>query len=212
MYSKSTYSRVRSHARSHQLVRSTSAKHAGGERPALSVLPNSLAPLVGGQLLTAEQLAELSHAVYRSRIWTPLVVVNSGFRDYRLLFENEHTELWVLSWMPGQIAGFHDHDVSGVGICVCEGRCWSSTFACMTLRTAMCSPPGRSRPAAQATSTRSRTIAARRPCPFTPTRPGSTASGSTAPTSTDCCAAIRRRAAPPDSPEHQPTTRKEISP
>ena len=30
-------------------------------------------------------------------------------------------DAWVLSWMPGQGTGFHDHYISGVGICVAAG-------------------------------------------------------------------------------------------
>ena len=30
-------------------------------------------------------------------------------------------DAWVLSWMPGQGTGFHDHYISGVGLCVASG-------------------------------------------------------------------------------------------
>ena len=30
-------------------------------------------------------------------------------------------DAWILSWMPGQGTGFHDHYISGVGLCVASG-------------------------------------------------------------------------------------------
>jgi len=30
-------------------------------------------------------------------------------------------DAWILSWMPGQGTGFHDHYISGVGLCVAQG-------------------------------------------------------------------------------------------
>ena len=30
-------------------------------------------------------------------------------------------DAWILSWMPGQGTGFHDHYISGVGLCVARG-------------------------------------------------------------------------------------------
>jgi predicted metal-dependent enzyme (double-stranded beta helix superfamily) len=86
-----------------------------------AVLPTALTTLANDQVLTAEQLADLSHEIYLSEIWRTLAVTNTTFRDYRLLYENDSVEAWVLSWMPGQITGFHDHDISSVGICVAHG-------------------------------------------------------------------------------------------
>ena len=42
-------------------------------------------------------------------------------RRYELLYEDEHVDAWVLSWMPGQGTGFHDHYISGVGLCCAAG-------------------------------------------------------------------------------------------
>ena len=42
-------------------------------------------------------------------------------RRYELLYEDERMDAWVLSWMPGQGTGFHDHYISGVGIAVAAG-------------------------------------------------------------------------------------------
>jgi predicted metal-dependent enzyme (double-stranded beta helix superfamily) len=48
-------------------------------------------------------------------------VADPDRRRYRLLYEDERVDVWVLSWMPGQGTGFHDHDVSGVGLCAAQG-------------------------------------------------------------------------------------------
>jgi predicted metal-dependent enzyme (double-stranded beta helix superfamily) len=48
-------------------------------------------------------------------------VISPHLRDYRLIYENEFTDVWALSWLPGQTTGFHDHDLSSVGITVAQG-------------------------------------------------------------------------------------------
>jgi predicted metal-dependent enzyme (double-stranded beta helix superfamily) len=58
----------------------------------------------------------------RPDLWRPLVVVDSEQRRYELLYEDSRTDIWVLSWMPGQRTGFHDHDGSGVGLVCVEGE------------------------------------------------------------------------------------------
>ena len=37
------------------------------------------------------------------------------------MYEDDHVDAWVLSWMPGQGTGFHDHYISGVGLCCAQG-------------------------------------------------------------------------------------------
>jgi hypothetical protein len=54
-------------------------------------------------------------------LWEPLLVADAQRRRYRLLFEDDRTDVWVLCWMPGQSTGFHDHDVSDVGIAIARG-------------------------------------------------------------------------------------------
>ncbi|MEW6583968.1 MAG: cysteine dioxygenase family protein, partial [Actinomycetota bacterium] len=73
------------------------------------------------RVLTAPELVEVTRRIVDSGAWRDYVVVSPELRDYRLVFENEHTDIWALSWMPGQTTGFHDHDVSEVGITVARG-------------------------------------------------------------------------------------------
>lgn len=55
-------------------------------------------------------------------LWRPLTVEDPERRRYRLLFEDERIDVWVLSWMPGQGTGFHDHDHSQVALMCVQGE------------------------------------------------------------------------------------------
>ena len=57
----------------------------------------------------------------RDDLWRPLIVIDRERRRYELLYEDRWIDIWVLSWMPGQRTGFHDHDRSGVGLCCAQG-------------------------------------------------------------------------------------------
>jgi predicted metal-dependent enzyme (double-stranded beta helix superfamily) len=72
--------------------------------------------------LSAVELEQVAIAIRdRPELWEPLLVVDARRRRYRLLYEDERTDIWVLCWMPGQSTGFHDHDVSDVGIAIAQG-------------------------------------------------------------------------------------------
>lgn len=73
--------------------------------------------------LSPEELERAARDIAaRPEIWEPLVHADPERRRYELLYEDERMDAWVLSWMPGQATGFHDHYVSSVGICVATGR------------------------------------------------------------------------------------------
>ena len=72
--------------------------------------------------LTTPQLRELIQQIVDTpQLWKPLVVIDSERRRYRLLYEDDRIDIWVLSWMPGQGTGFHDHDLSGVSLVCAQG-------------------------------------------------------------------------------------------
>lgn len=72
--------------------------------------------------LDVDELEQLVRDIAaRPDIWEPLVVIDEHRRRYRLLFEDDHVDVWVLSWMEGQATGFHDHDVSSVGLACASG-------------------------------------------------------------------------------------------
>lgn len=87
--------------------------------PALASLGN-LRP--HDDLLTTDELESLAVGIFeRPDIWQPLVRVDGEQRRYELIYEDEQLDAWVLSWMPGQGTGFHDHYISGVGLCCAQG-------------------------------------------------------------------------------------------
>jgi hypothetical protein len=87
--------------------------------PALASLGNFV-PHHG--ILSPEELEELAvEIVERPDIWEPLVRTDPEQRRYELICEDERMDAWVLSWMPGQGTGFHDHYISGVGLCCAAG-------------------------------------------------------------------------------------------
>jgi predicted metal-dependent enzyme (double-stranded beta helix superfamily) len=72
--------------------------------------------------LAAADLEQVAIAIRdRPALWEPLLVIDAHRRRYRLLYEDERTDIWVLCWMPGQSTGFHDHDMSDVGIAIAQG-------------------------------------------------------------------------------------------
>lgn len=74
-------------------------------------------------VLDTEQLEQLVRKIAdKPELWEPLVVVDPYRRRYRLLYEDDRIDIWVLSWMPGQATGFHDHDLSGVGLIGVQGE------------------------------------------------------------------------------------------
>lgn len=58
----------------------------------------------------------------RPDLWQPLVVIDRHRRRYELLYEDDRVDIWVLSWMPGQRTGFHDHDRSDVALVCAQGE------------------------------------------------------------------------------------------
>ena len=73
-------------------------------------------------ILDPDELEQLARDIFDSpELWEPLVRVDPYQRRYELIYEDESIDAWVLSWMPGQGTGFHDHYISGVGICCAAG-------------------------------------------------------------------------------------------
>jgi predicted metal-dependent enzyme (double-stranded beta helix superfamily) len=87
--------------------------------PALASLED-LVPHDG--LLAADELEDVARAIAdRPEIWEPLVHADPQHRRYELVYEDDRMDAWILSWMPGQGTGFHDHYISGVGLSVARG-------------------------------------------------------------------------------------------
>lgn len=72
--------------------------------------------------LSTDQLAVLVQQIASTpALWEPLQIRDTTRRRYRLLYEDDRIDVWVLSWMPGQGTGFHDHDLSGVALICAQG-------------------------------------------------------------------------------------------
>jgi predicted metal-dependent enzyme (double-stranded beta helix superfamily) len=91
--------------------------------------PPDVAAEVEGYLVAAppdvldeSHLAALvEHVAADDALWAPLVIADPARRRYRLAYEDERLDLWVLSWMPGQGTGFHDHGTSAVALTAVQG-------------------------------------------------------------------------------------------
>jgi quercetin dioxygenase-like cupin family protein len=87
--------------------------------PALASL-DGLVP--HGGLLAPDELEDVArNLAARTDLWEPLVHDDTAHRRYELVYEDDRMDAWILSWMPGQGTGFHDHYISSVGLCVASG-------------------------------------------------------------------------------------------
>lgn len=74
-------------------------------------------------VLDVVELERLALAIVdHPKLWQPLVIEDAHRRRYRLLYEDDRIDVWVLSWMGGQGTGFHDHDLSAVGLACAQGE------------------------------------------------------------------------------------------
>jgi predicted metal-dependent enzyme (double-stranded beta helix superfamily) len=61
--------------------------------------------------------------------WSELVRFDAGRRWYQRLDLAEDHEVWLLSWLPGQSTGFHDHGHAAGAFAVAQGRIQERTVA-----------------------------------------------------------------------------------
>jgi predicted metal-dependent enzyme (double-stranded beta helix superfamily) len=85
----------------------------------LTILSSSAAP---ASPVTPSTLAEIVRTVaQRPETWLSLVRYQSARRWYERLALAEEHEVWLLSWLPGQHTGFHDHGSSAGAFAVARG-------------------------------------------------------------------------------------------
>src|SRR5215472_13922693 len=114
------------------------------------IRPTSPASVQPGRLLGVRQLADVVRRLAASPAdWLARVRLNPGGRWYERIHLDDGHEVWVISWLPGQATGFHDHGGSAGAFAVVwgtlmerqvpgpprRGRCWPSR----------CEPTGRAR-------------------------------------------------------------------
>ena len=72
--------------------------------------------------LSQARLGQIVGAVAaRPGSWSELVRFDAGRRWYQRLDLAEDHEVWLLSWLPGQGTGFHDHGISAGAFAVARG-------------------------------------------------------------------------------------------
>ena len=75
-----------------------------------------------GQLLGARQLADVVRRLAGSPAdWLGRVRLNPEGRWYERIHLDDSHEVWVISWLPGQATGFHDHGGSAGAFAVVWG-------------------------------------------------------------------------------------------
>ena len=80
-------------------------------RPCIAEAAAELVARVRSGMRSTATRSALSSRISRERAisgrrWSSPIATR---RRYRLLFEDARLDVWVLSWMPGQATGYHDH-------------------------------------------------------------------------------------------------------
>jgi quercetin dioxygenase-like cupin family protein len=84
-------------------------------------LPHLLPP-VPQHPSTVAEFAGLARSIAADRTrWAPLVSYDATTRWYARLQTGPGYEVWLLSWLPGQSSGLHDHGGSSGVLTVLEG-------------------------------------------------------------------------------------------
>ena len=95
-------------------------------RPALKQVPLDRVPLDRVPLdrpsLDRARLAGLVRLAAATGEWSALVRYAEDQRWYHRLERGENYEVWLLSWLPGQRTGFHDHCGSSGAFAVVQGE------------------------------------------------------------------------------------------
>jgi predicted metal-dependent enzyme (double-stranded beta helix superfamily) len=68
------------------------------------------------------RLGELVRQVADAGDWPSLVTFDASRRWYRRLELTEAYEVWLLTWLPGQHTGFHDHGEAAGAFTVVQGE------------------------------------------------------------------------------------------
>jgi predicted metal-dependent enzyme (double-stranded beta helix superfamily) len=86
----------------------------------LTILSSSAAP---NTPVAPARLAEIVRTVAQQpETWRGLVRFQPDRRWYQRLVLTEEHEIWLLSWLPGQHTGFHDHGDSAGAFAVARGE------------------------------------------------------------------------------------------
>jgi predicted metal-dependent enzyme (double-stranded beta helix superfamily) len=81
------------------------------------------------QRLSSARLSALAQAAAAGHDWAAQVQYRQGERWYQRLEQGDNHEVWLLSWLPGQRTGFHDHCGSAGAFAVVHGELREYTTA-----------------------------------------------------------------------------------
>jgi rhodanese-related sulfurtransferase/mannose-6-phosphate isomerase-like protein (cupin superfamily) len=70
---------------------------------------------------TPQQLVDVVQAFALSTSWIDRVRLRSDRRWYECVYQGPEYDVWLISWMPGQSTGFHDHGASSGAFLVTTG-------------------------------------------------------------------------------------------
>ena len=68
--------------------------------------------LPSGQLTPAQLAAEVQRLTSSPADWVARVRLDPEGRWYERIHMTDDYEVWLISWLPGQSTGFHDHGLS----------------------------------------------------------------------------------------------------
>src|ERR1700728_1166384 len=88
------------------------------EAESASVAAKSLSEAVSR---TPEELANIVSLFASSDGWMDQVRLRAEWRWYERLYHDPDYDIWVISWLPGQSTGFHDHGASSGAFLVATG-------------------------------------------------------------------------------------------
>jgi rhodanese-related sulfurtransferase/mannose-6-phosphate isomerase-like protein (cupin superfamily) len=77
--------------------------------------------LSGAVSKTPQELAAIVLRFASSDGWMERVRLCTGSRWYERLYHDQNHDIWVISWLPGQSTGFHDHGESSGAFLVATG-------------------------------------------------------------------------------------------
>jgi rhodanese-related sulfurtransferase/mannose-6-phosphate isomerase-like protein (cupin superfamily) len=86
-----------------------------------STTPIAATDLSGAVSRTPEELANIVSLFASSEGWINKVRLRADGRWYERLYHGEAYDIWVISWLPGQSTGFHDHGESSGAFVVASG-------------------------------------------------------------------------------------------
>ena len=105
--------------------------------------PTSPARVQPGRLLGPRQLADVVQALAASPAdWIARVRLNPAGRWYERIHLDDSHEVWVISWLPGQATGFHDHGGSAGAFAVVWGTLMERRLAAVTTGQVVAKPVG----------------------------------------------------------------------